>query len=55
MSLAVANLLGVKLTVGVGRVVGAEANNPFLGKVADQKEDMSPAGWEVLCPLGSGG
>lgn len=51
VSLVVPELLGVKLSLGVGGVVVAGAHNLLLGTVVDQKEDVSPAVWEVLSPL----
>lgn len=46
-----ANLQGIKLTVGVGRVWGATAQDLLLGAVLDLKGDVSTAGQAILCPL----
>lgn len=54
MILAVAGLLGVKLTLGVGRVVDAVAQDLFLEAVENQKEGVSLARWKS-CVLGSWG
>jgi hypothetical protein len=57
VSLAVADLLGLKLFLVLGRVRSAGAQHLFLGSGMDQKVDMSLTRQEVLCPLdpGAGG
>ena len=55
MSLALVDLLGVKLFLGMGGVVHAGLPDLLLDAVVDWKENVPPVGQEVLCPLDSGG
>jgi hypothetical protein len=55
VNLAVADLLEVKLTLGVGGLGGVREHDLLPRAVMDQKEDVSLAGQEVLPLLGLGG